>query len=69
MNAVTGQVITNNTVENASLRAPLQGVDTVAFSLNESTAQSTYHSLQTTFKRRIVSRVAALDVVYVFTVD
>jgi hypothetical protein len=53
VNVVTNQVITSDTVENASLRAPLQGVDPASFSLNESTAQSTYHSLQTTFKRQI----------------
>ncbi len=53
VNAVNGQVITSNTIENAALRAPMQGVDTAGFSLNESTAQSTYHSLQTTFKRHL----------------
>jgi hypothetical protein len=51
-NAVTGEVITVNSIENASLRAPLQGVSTVGFALNESTAQSTYHSLQATVNRR-----------------
>ena len=45
-NAVTGQVITDNSIENASLRAPMQGVSTAFFALNESTAQSMYHSLQ-----------------------
>src|SRR5207249_4923601 len=45
-NAVTGQVITDNSIENASLRAPMQGVSTAFFALNESTAQSTYDSLQ-----------------------
>ncbi len=51
-NAVTGQVITDNTVENATLRAPMQGVSSAFFTLNQSTAQSTYHSLQTTLNRR-----------------
>lgn len=51
-NAVTGAVITSNTNENASLRAPMQGVSTAFFTLNESTAQSSYHSLQTTLKRQ-----------------
>src|SRR5436309_1894889 len=45
-NAVTGQVINDNSIENASLRAPMQGVSTAFFALNESTAQSTYDSLQ-----------------------
>jgi hypothetical protein len=52
-NAVTGVVITDNTIENAPLRAPLQAVSTAFFILNESTAQSTYHSLQATFKRQV----------------
>jgi len=53
VNAVTGQVITDNTFENAPLRAPLQGVDPWFFTLNQSVAQSTYHSLQTTLNRRV----------------
>lgn len=56
-NAVTGQTITANTNENAQLRAPLQGVSTALFTLNESTAQSTYHSLQTTLNRRFSSQL------------
>jgi hypothetical protein len=51
-NAVTGQVITDNTIENTALRAPMQGVSTASFVLNESTAQSTYHSFQMTLSRR-----------------
>jgi len=51
-NAVTGQVITDNSIENASLRSPLQGVSSAFFLMNESTAQSTYHSLQTSVNRR-----------------
>src|SRR5882724_2422143 len=53
VNAVTGQVITDNTFENAPLRAPLQGVDPWFLNLNQSVAQSTYHSLQTTLNRRV----------------
>lgn len=52
INAVTSQVITTNTPDNALLRSPMQGVDSAFFALNESTAQSAYHSLQTTFSRR-----------------
>ncbi len=51
-NAVTGQVITLNTVENAALRAPLQGVDPGLFQLNQSSGQSTYHSLQVSWNQR-----------------
>ena len=51
-NAVTGQVITDNSIENATLRAPLQGVSSAFFLLNESNAQSTYHSLQASLTRR-----------------
>lgn len=53
VNAVTGFSITDNTIENTSLRAPMQGVDTAGFTLNESSAQSTYYSLQATFKRQV----------------
>src|SRR5262249_15364206 len=52
-NQVTGEVITVNTNENASLRAPMQGVETAFFNLNQSNAQSTYHSLQVTLNRRL----------------
>ena len=51
-NAVTGEAITDNTSENVSLRSPFQGVSTAGFALNESTAQSTYHSLQVTVQRQ-----------------
>ena len=51
MNTVTGTVITTNTPANASLRAPLQGADISGFSQFQSTAQSTYHSLQTTLSK------------------
>jgi hypothetical protein len=51
-NAVTGQVITLNTVENAALRAPLQGVDPGLFQLNQSSGQSAYHSLQVSWSQR-----------------
>ena len=53
VNPVTKEVITDNTFDNAPLRAPLQGVSTAAFALNQTTAGSTYHSLQTTLKRRL----------------
>ena len=52
-NAVTGRVLTNNSIENASLRAPLQGVSSAFFLLNESNAQSTYHSVQASLNRRL----------------
>jgi len=52
-NSVTGHVFTDNTIDNASLRAAMQGVSSGFFTLNQSTAQSTYHSLQTTLNRRL----------------
>ncbi|MBZ5658445.1 MAG: TonB-dependent receptor [Acidobacteriia bacterium] len=52
-NQVTGEVITANTNENPSLRAPMQGVDTAFFNLNRSNGQSTYHSLQVILNRRL----------------
>jgi hypothetical protein len=52
-NAVTGAVITTNTPGNAILRAPLQGVSINGFSLNESTANSSYDSLQVSLTERL----------------
>jgi hypothetical protein len=52
VNHVTGQIITVNSVENASLRAPMQGVSTIGFAVNETDAQSNYHSLQASMNRR-----------------
>jgi hypothetical protein len=66
INAVTGQVITYNSIENASLRAPLQGVSSAFFLLNESNAQSTYHSLQASLTRRF-SRVLQFSASYTFS--
>jgi hypothetical protein len=51
VNAVTGDVITTNTPDNAQLRAPMQGVETNDFSLNRTDAQSTYHALQVSVNR------------------
>jgi len=51
-NAVTGAVITTNTPANASLRAPFQGVSVNGFFQNQSTAQSSYNSLQLSLTRR-----------------
>ena len=65
-NAVTGQVITDNSIENASLRTPLQGVSSAFFLLNESNAQSTYHSLQTSLNRRF-SRGLQFSASYTFS--
>ncbi len=45
-NAVTGQVFITNSPGDAQLRAPLQGVSITGFSLTESTAASSYNSLQ-----------------------
>jgi hypothetical protein len=55
-NAVTGDVITTNTPDNALLRAPMQGVWTPGFFLlNRTDAQSTYHSLQVSIHRSMSS--------------
>jgi Carboxypeptidase regulatory-like domain/TonB dependent receptor len=45
-NAVTGQMFRSNAPNDAQLRAPLQGVSINGFNLNESTANSSYNSLQ-----------------------
>ena len=59
-NAVTRAVITTNTPGNAVLRAPLQGVSINGFSLNESTAESSYDSLQLSLTGRISERAQLL---------
>src|SRR5712664_1623965 len=59
-NAVTGAVITTNTQANAILRVPLQGVSINGFSLNESTAESSYDSLQLSLTGRISERTQLL---------
>ena len=51
-NDVTGAVITTNTAANAALRAPYSGVGINNFFQNQSTAQSTYHSLQASLTKR-----------------
>ncbi len=56
-NEVTGKVITTNTPTptNTALRAPYQGVEINSFFQNQSTAQSTYHSLQASLTKRFSS--------------
>lgn len=56
-NVITGAVITTNTPDNAALRAPLQGVSISGFSMNESTASSSYDSLQLRLNGRISQRI------------
>src|SRR5216683_4173157 len=65
-NAVTGQVITDNSIENASLRAPLKGAISALFLLNASNDQSTYHSLQGSLNRRF-SRGLQFSASYTFS--
>lgn len=52
VNEVTGAVITTNTPGNAALRAPFQGAGINGFFQNQTTAQSTYHSFQTSLTKR-----------------
>jgi Carboxypeptidase regulatory-like domain/TonB-dependent Receptor Plug Domain len=52
-NAVTGEVITTNTPTNAQLRAPFQGASIAAFGQRQTTAQSTYNSLQISLIKRL----------------
>jgi hypothetical protein len=51
-NDVTGAVITTNTAANASLRAPFQGVGVNNFFQNQSSADSSYDSLQASLTKR-----------------
>ena len=48
-----GGVITTNTLANAQLRAPFQGASTNAFGQRQTTAQSTYNSLQVGLTKRL----------------
>src|SRR5262249_11594520 len=52
VNPATGAAITTNTPANALLRAPFQGANINSFFQNQSTAQSSYHSLQTSLTKR-----------------
>jgi len=54
INAVTGQTITTNTpaATNVALRAPYQGVEAGSFLQIQSTAQSSYNSVQLSLTRR-----------------
>jgi hypothetical protein len=60
VNAVTGATITTNTVDNAQLRAPFQGVSQNGFFMNESDANSSYDSLQMSVVRRFARRLQLL---------
>src|SRR5437016_2188765 len=57
INAVTGQAITTNTpaATNVALRAPYQGIEVGGFLQIQSTAQSTYNSLQISLTRRLAN--------------
>ena len=59
-NAVTGQVFKTNSPADAQLRAPLQGVSITGFSLTESTADSSYNSLQLSLTARASNRLQLL---------
>jgi len=60
INEVTGAVITTNTPANALLRAPFQGVDMNGFFQNQTTAQSSYNSLQMSLTRRLAGGLQVL---------
>ena len=60
INNATGEVITFNTPANAPARAPFQGVDISGFFQNQTTAQSSYNSLQISLTRRIETGLQVL---------
>jgi Carboxypeptidase regulatory-like domain/TonB dependent receptor len=62
VNAVTGQVITTNTpaAQNVALRAPYQGVEVGGFLQIQSTARSTFNSLQASLTKRLSKGVQFL---------
>jgi Carboxypeptidase regulatory-like domain/TonB-dependent Receptor Plug Domain len=59
-NPVTGAVITTNTPANAAARAPFQGVGINNFFQNQSTAQSTYNSMQVSLTKRFSQNIQFL---------
>jgi hypothetical protein len=65
VNPATGEAITTNTPPNVLTRAPFQGANINSFFQNQSTAQSNYHSLQTSLTRRF-SRGLEFLVSYTF---
>jgi len=60
VNVVTGATITTNTPANAPLRAPFQGVEINGFFQNQTTAQSSYNSLQASLTKRLSRRLQLL---------
>ena len=62
INEVNGRVITTNTADatNVSLRAPYQGVEVGGFLQIQTTAQSTYNSLQMSLTRRFAKGLQLL---------
>ncbi len=50
---LSGDLITTNTPANAQLRAPFQGVSINSFGQRQTTAQSTYNSLQISLTKRL----------------
>jgi len=60
INVVTGATITTNTPANAPLRAPFQGVEINGFLQNQSTAQSSYNSLQASLTKQLSRRLQLL---------
>jgi Carboxypeptidase regulatory-like domain/TonB dependent receptor len=52
-NIVNGATFTQNAPADAQLRAPLQGVAINGFNQNQSSAQSTYHSMQVNLTQRL----------------
>ncbi|HEV2860403.1 MAG TPA: TonB-dependent receptor [Pyrinomonadaceae bacterium] len=55
VNHVTGAVITTNTPANAALRAPIQGAGVNNFFQNQSSAQSSYNSMQLNLTKRFAN--------------
>jgi len=66
INSITKQTITDNSIENAALRAPFQGVSTAFFDLNQTAAGSTYHSLQVSLAHQF-SRGLQFSAAYTFS--
>ncbi|MDQ1558032.1 MAG: hypothetical protein QOD32_1092, partial [Pyrinomonadaceae bacterium] len=60
INRVTGAAFATNTPANAALRAPIQGAAINGFSQNQSSAQSSYNSMQASLTKRFSNGLSFL---------
>lgn len=66
---VFGTTLTTNTVNNMWLRAPLLGLDPGRFRVADNSGNSTYHSLQTSVRRRLAPFLFQLGYTFSKSID